>query len=232
MAWTFHTHRDMTQLAEQVAAALQSACQAGLATRGSALMALAGGQTPWPVYQRLARAPLRWADITVLPTDERCVPADAPGSNLHGLGRAFATAGGVRLASLTVPSGEPDASLIHARAWLAQHRQSFDAVVLGMGGDGHTASLFPGAAELAAGFDPVLDACRVDPDPLPPEAPYPRISLTSARLLRSRTLHLVITGADKRATLDEAVAANDPWRHPVMAVLGAPEADVQVHWSP
>ena len=232
MAWTFHTYADMTQLAEHVAAALQSACEAGLATRGAAVLALAGGQTPWPVYQRLARAPLHWADITVLPTDERCVPADAPGSNLHGLGQAFAVASGVRLASLTVPSGEPDASLIHARAWLALHREPFDAVVLGMGGDGHTASLFPGATELASGFDPLLDACRVDPDPLPPEAPYPRISLTAARLLRSRTLHLVITGAGKRAVLDEAIAANDPWRHPVMAVLGAPQADVQIHWRP
>src|SRR5690606_22120292 len=114
----------------------------------------------------------------------------------------------------------------------AQHRQAFDAVVLGMGNDGHTASLFPGAVALAAGFDPALDACRIDPDPLPPEAPYPRISLTVARLLRARALHLVITGERKRAALEQAIAGNDPWRHPVMAVLAAPGAEVQIHWSP
>lgn len=232
MAWTFHTYTEVGPLADHVAAELQAACKTGLAARGGAMLALAGGQTPWPVYRRLAGAQLRWQDITVLPTDERCVPADASASNLRGLSDAFASANGVQLASLTVPDGEPDASLIHARAWLARHRQAFSAVVLGMGSDGHTASLFPGAVELAEGFDPALDACRVDPDPLPPEAPYPRISLTAARLLRADAVHLVITGAGKREALEAAIDANDPQRHPVMAVLGAPQADVQIHWAP
>lgn len=232
MTWSFHTYPDAGQLAAQVADALEEACVAGLAKRGAAMLALAGGQTPWPVYRRLADARLPWSDITVLPTDDRCVPADSPASNLRGLRDAFVSATGVRLVSLTVPDGEPEASLAHARDWLGRHRQAFDAVVLGMGSDGHTASLFPGAVELAAGFDPGLDVCRVDPDPLPPEAPYPRISLTVARLLRAEALYLLITGAAKRAALEEAIAANDPWRHPVMAVLGAPDASVQIHWSP
>lgn len=232
MAWTFHTHPDAGTLADIVAASLRASCTAGLEARGAAMLALAGGQTPWPVYRRLAGAGLRWRDITIVPTDDRCIPEDASASNLHGLGAAFASASGVQLASLTVPDGAPDASLAHARVWLAKHQQAFDAVVLGMGNDGHTASLFPGAVELAAGFDPALDACRVDPDPLPPEAPYPRISLTVARLLRARALHLVITGDRKRAVLKEAIAGNDPWRQPVMAVLAAPAAQVQIHWSP
>ena len=232
MAWTLHTYPDSGQLAETVAASLLAACNTGLDTRGMAMLALAGGQTPWPVYRRLASADLRWSDVTVLPTDDRCVPADASASNARGLGEAFASANGVRLAALTVPDGDPEASLIHARGWLAAHRQPFDAVLLGMGSDGHTASLFPGAAELTEGFDPALAACRVDPDPLPPEAPYPRISLTVARLLHAATLHLVITGEDKRTALMEAIAVDDPWRHPIMAVLAAPEAHVDIHWSP
>lgn len=232
MAWTLHTHPDAGTLAGIVAASLRTSCSVGLVERGMATLALAGGQTPWPVYRCLADADLRWQDITIVPTDDRCVAADAPASNLHGLRDAFTPATGVQLAPLTVPDGEPDASLAHARAWLAQHRQAFDAVVLGMGGDGHTASLFPGAVALGTGFDPALDACRIDPVPLPPEAPYPRISLSVARLLRARTVHLVITGERKRAVLEEAIAGNDPWRHPVMAVLAAPGAEVQIHWSP
>ena len=232
MAWSFNSHTDRVHLAEHVAAALQAACVKGVANRGAAMLALAGGQTPWPLYRRLADANLPWADITLVPTDERCVRADSPASNLLGLVDAFGSANGVRLASLTVPDGAPDASLVHACEWLGRHPQSFDAVVLGMGNDGHTASLFPRAPELAAGFDPALDACRVDPVPLPQDAPYPRISLTVARLLRAEALYLVITGAAKRAALEEAITANDPWRHPIMALLGAPEASIQVHWSP
>lgn len=232
MAWTLHTHFDAGQLAGHLAGSLHSSLKEGLENRGGAMLALAGGQTPWPVYRRLAQAKLPWHDVVIVPTDERCVSVDASASNLRGLADAFAPASGVQLVSLTVPDGEPDASLIHARAWLARHRRPFDAVVLGMGGDGHTASLFPNAVELACGFEPSLDACRVDPDPLPPEAPYPRISLSVARLLRSDVLHLVITGEDKRTALEEAIALNDPQRHPVMAVLGAPTVDVQIHWSP
>lgn len=232
MGWTLHSHPDADRLVTHLADSLRSSITAGLQARGSAMLALAGGQTPWPVYQRLAQAPLQWQHVTLVPTDDRCVPVDSPASNLRGLGDAFAPARGVQLAALTAPDGDPDASLIEARAWLALHRQDFDAVVLGMGSDGHTASLFPGAPELACGYDPVLDACRFDPDPLPPEAPYPRISLSVGRLLRSAALHLLITGAAKRAVLEEAIALNDPQRHPVMAVLGAPTVDVQIHWSP
>ncbi|KIQ98025.1 6-phosphogluconolactonase [Lysobacter sp. A03] len=232
MGWTLHTHADARQLAVHLVDSLQASLRAGLHERGSAMLALAGGSTPWPVYQRLAQATLEWQNVTLLPTDDRCVPVDSPASNLRGLAEAFAPANGVQLATLTAPDGDPDASLIAARAWLALHRQNFDAVVLGMGNDGHTASLFPGARQLACGYDPVLEACRFDPDPLPPEAPYPRITLTVGRLLRSDALHLLITGASKRAVLEEAIALNDPQRHPVMAVLGAPTVDVQIHWSP
>lgn len=232
MAWTLHTYTDTGQLADVVGASLQDACRNALATRGMAMLALAGGQTPWPVYRRLASTDLRWPGVTVLPTDDRCVPTDASASNLSGLRDAFASADGVRFAALTVADGEPEASLVHARDWLAAHPEPFDAVLLGMGTDGHTASLFPGATELANGFDPELDVCRVDPDPLPPEAPYPRISLTVARLLHAGALHLVLIGEDKRTALMEAIAIDDPWRHPIMAVLSAPEAHVDIHWSP
>ncbi|QOW24628.1 6-phosphogluconolactonase [Lysobacter sp. H23M47] len=232
MGWTLHTHADARQLAAHLVDSLQASLRAGLDEHGAAMLALAGGSTPWPVYRQLAQAPLAWQNVTLLPTDDRCVPVESPASNLRGLAEAFAPANGVQLAALTAPDGDPDASLVEARAWLALHRQNFDAVVLGMGNDGHTASLFPGAPELACGYDPVLEACRFDPDPLPPEAPYPRISLSVGRILRSDALHLLITGDAKRSVLEEAIALNDPQRHPVMAVLGAPTVDVQIHWSP
>lgn len=235
MAWVEHRYPDAAALAEALAAELAHAVREALAARGAALLSLAGGRTPLPAYRDLALQPLAWPRVTLMPGDDRCVPHDHAASNLRELRAVFAAAPGVCLQSLTTPDGDPDVSEAHARAMLAAYRDTpFDVTVLGMGADAHTASLFPNARQLAIALDPAatLEALRVDPDPLPPEAPFPRISLTAARLLRSRALHLVVTGEAKRAVLDAVYAAPDPMRQPVAAILHAPDARVHVHWSP
>ena len=234
MAWRWHEHADADTLVASVAAQLHAACTEAVALRGRAVLALAGGRTPLPLYRRLADAPLPWTQVTVLTTDERCVPHDHHACNLRAIAVAFDAARGVRLEPLTSNDGDPLRSVAAARAMLARHRDPFDAVVLGMGDDAHTASLFPGAPQLEAALDPAspVDACRIDPQPLPPDAPYPRITLTAARLLRARALHLVITGAGKREVLHQAIVAADSRRHPVAAILHAPGALLHLHWSP
>jgi 6-phosphogluconolactonase len=235
MAWVEHTYPDARALAEALAAELAHATREALSTRGGALLSLAGGRTPLPAYRDLALLPLQWSRVVLMPGDDRCVPHSHPSSNVRELRALFAAAPGAQVQALTTPEGDPDASEAYARAMLATYRDApFDATVLGMGGDAHTASLFPNARQLAEGLDPAstLEALRVDPDPLPPEAPFPRISLTAARLLRSRALHLVVTGDAKRAVLEQAYASPDPVRQPVAAILHAPGARVHVHWSP
>ncbi|MCA1714067.1 MAG: 6-phosphogluconolactonase [Gammaproteobacteria bacterium] len=234
MAWTEHAYTGFEALAEAVARHLHAACARAIEQRGEALLALAGGRTPLPLYRRLATHALPWSRVRVLPTDERCVPHGHAACNLDQVRTAFIAAQHVQLAGLTTPDGDPDRSLTHGLAMLARHRGAFDAVVLGMGDDGHTASLFPGAEGLSAALDPAstVDACRIDPDPLPPEAPYPRITLTVARLLRTRVLHLVVTGADKRTIVQRAQASGDRLRYPVAAILHAPDTCVDIHWSP
>ena len=234
MAWVEHRHADAAALADALAATLHRQCERALAERGSALLALAGGRTPFPAYRALAASDLDWSRVTAMPTDERCVPHDHAACNLRGLREAMAGTRGLTLQALTTRDGDPDASQAAARAMLAQHPNAFDVVVLGMGEDGHTASLFPGAPRLDAALDPTRadGAMRVDPDPLPPEAPFPRITLTASRLLHARCIILAITGHAKRAVLDRALADADPRRHPVAAILHAPGATVHVHWSP
>ena len=136
------------------------------------------------------------------------------------------------LEPVTAVDGDIDASLAQARSLLATHPQPFDAVLLGMGADGHFASLFPGAANLADGLalDSGADAIATLPDPLPPEAPFARISLTLPRLLRARAVHLVASGHDKRAILRRA--QQEPQApYPVATLLHAP-ASIHIHWSP
>jgi 6-phosphogluconolactonase len=234
MAWTEHVYEDAGALGAALAAVLEDACRTALAERGRAHLALAGGRTPLPAYRALAQRPLEWRHVQVLPTDERCVPHDHPAANIAELRKAFADADGVLLEALTVDTGDPTQSEAHARRLLAFEPDAFDAVVLGMGMDAHTASLFPGAKQLAAALDPgsVLDACRIDPDPLPPEAPFPRITLTLPRLLRTRALHLALSGEAKHDVLRVAQSSQDLLRHPIAALLHAPERIVHVHWSP
>ena len=234
MAWVEHAYANGEALADALADALHDACREALAARGQATLALAGGRTPLPAYRRLAAMPLDWSRVRVMPTDERCVPHDHPACNVTELRQAFADARGVAIESLTVEDGDPLRSELHARTMLSRHADDFDAVVLGMGLDAHTASLFPGAAQLPMAMDPanLEGACRIDPDPLPPEAPFSRITLTLPRLLRTRALHLALIGQAKRDVLRLAQSSSDFARHPIAAVLHAPGATVHVHWSP
>jgi len=222
-------------LAAADAVALAEAVRVGLAARGEAWLALAGGSTPFAAYRRFAAMDLPWPKVHLVASDERWVPATHDKRNERALADAFAAAVGVAIHPL-VPA-EPSAFVAvgagaTAEASLAPlaHR-AFDAVLLGMGADAHFASLFPQVTPPSA-----LDAgdrapvVALTPDPLPPEAPFPRISLTLSRLVATRSLLLMITGEAKRAVLESARTrpATDA---PIHALLAA-APDLAIHWSP
>ncbi len=250
MAWTLREHPDAAHLHAALADALAAAIAGGVAARGVATLALAGGSTPFPAYRQLAARALPWAQVRAWPTDERWVPGAHPANNLRALREAFAGAGlalrGLLPAALEqaatdapAPAPRADTAAAAAEADFAALPTRFDACLLGMGGDGHTASLFPGEPRLAALLADAggADAALVQPDPLPPEAPFARITLTAQRLLRSRRLLLAITGAAKRGVLEAALRPDaDPLRLPIAALLRAAgaggTAPVEIHWSP
>jgi 6-phosphogluconolactonase len=149
-----------------------------------------GGATPFPILARLAAMPLDWRRVGVWPGDDREVPEDHPASNTGKI-RALLEPTGAEVVALNVMEQVPHFAL----AWL------------GMGGDGHIASLFPNT-------DPRPDDPHkirmLTPDPLPPEAPFDRITLTIPALLDADELLFVIRGADKRAVFEAGAAgAND-----------------------
>ncbi|OJW62038.1 MAG: 6-phosphogluconolactonase [Sphingomonadales bacterium 63-6] len=158
-----------------------------------------GGSTPFPILEQLAAMPLDWARVVVWPGDDRLVPEDHPASNVGRI-RALLEPAGAKVTALT-PEGEPP---YFALAWL------------GMGGDGHIASLFPNTDPRA---DDALRVRRLTPDPLPPEAPFDRVSLTIPALLDSDAILFVIRGEDKRTLFAAAaVGENDL---PVARLLSA-----------
>jgi len=184
---------------------------AGMLTGGKPrAIAVPGGSTPGPILAALAeREDIAWVDVAVWLTDDRCVPTDHAASNFGLLERSLA-ATGAALVPLEEGATPPP----------------FDLVWLGMGADGHIASLFPNTDPHADG---ALEVVRLTPDPLPPEAPFDRLSLTLSALTRARHIMLVLKGADKRKVLDDALSgANDL---PIARLLKAAHAPVTIFWS-
>lgn len=226
-------HPDSDSLSTTVVRTLARSCAEAIRARDTAALALAGGSTPMPVYRRLAEIDLDWPRIVLLPGDERWVPHDDPASNLRAIREAFSgTTADFRALTPERPEDLPDTAV--AEATLAELRGPFDACVLGMGADGHFASLFPGAGGLAEALDPACTtpAVVVHPSPLPPDAPFARISLTLSRIMASRRLLLLIRGDDKRSVLHDARLSADPQRYPIAALLRHAGDALEIHWSP
>lgn len=235
----FAAHADAEALAGTVAGALAEAIRRGVAGQGEAWLALAGGSTPFAAYRRLAAMDLPWPKVHLVASDERWVPAGHERRNERALAEAFAAARGVQWHPLVPVDADPAAfqpgrasTLAVAEASLAPLRhRAFDAVLLGMGTDAHFASLFPRVTPAHA-----LDAgdrapvVALTPDPLPPEAPFARVSLTLSRLVATHALLLMISGEAKRAALESARtrSATDA---PIHALLAA-APDLAIHWSP
>jgi 6-phosphogluconolactonase len=208
-------------LAEAAAYGIAHALKAGLANRGRASLVATGGRSPGPIYDRLREADLDWARVVVTLSDERCVDEDDPASNA-GLVRARLMQGAAAKAHLLPLWPPPEPAALRAL-------MPFDAVMLGMGEDGHIASLLPGDPGLAAALSP--DA----PDltaPVPAglgKPPLPRVTLTLSALLDSHAVFLLIAGEAKR----EVVArAQDGETLPVRALIAQTRVPVRILWAP
>ncbi len=175
---------------------------------GPVALCLPGGGTPAPIFARLAAMLLPWDKVTIMPGDERAVAHDHPASNVGNLRAAFGKTGA------TIEPLSTEMTL-----------PQFDLVWLGMGGDGHIASLFPSSDPAASAPAAVI---AVTPDPLPPEAPFDRLTLTLAAIARCADIIIVIRGEAKRALLIAAAAGDNDL--PVARLLRL--APVTAYWSP
>jgi 6-phosphogluconolactonase len=224
-----HDFADGGALAAQLARDVATALTRRLQADGRASLVLSGGRTPVPFLRALGAHALDWHRVGITLADERCVVADSPASNLRLLRESFA---GTPAANAQLPAIDMTAATAaqHWRDWLAQLPRPYAAVVLGMGDDGHFASLFPHTAGLAAALDP-QGAAIVVPGVAPVE-PQARLSLTLAALLDTDLLALHITGVTKLAMLERALEPGSELDLPVRALLRQRRASLEVYHAP
>lgn len=229
--WTEQRHADGEALAEALARAVAERLRAGLHVRGAALLAVSGGNTPRRFLRALAGQALDWSRVTVTLTDERWVPPAHERSNERLVRELLLREGAAaaRLVPLYAEAADPESGLGAVAARVDALALPFDALVLGMGTDGHVASLFPGGDRLREALDPRGKA-RVLPLRAP-EADEPRITLTLPALTATRALYVHIEGEAKRAVFELAMAPT-PTPLPVAAVVRGAPVTPQLYWCP
>ncbi|MBR7618222.1 6-phosphogluconolactonase [Phenylobacterium sp. 20VBR1] len=221
------TFADEAALAAAAAAATVEALAAGLAARGHASLIGTGGRSPTPVYDLLSGADVNWGRVTVGLSDDRFVPITSPDSNERLVcerllrGRAAPASFLPLYANVPSPEAAADIAEPHLRA-LAP----FDMLFLGMGEDGHVASLIPGSPVMTAGLDPVGERYVIGVPAGVGSPPVARISLTLPALLQARITLLLIRGAVKRQIVAHGSGL------PVHALLKQAKAPLRVLWTP
>ena len=224
---------DAEEMAEAVAGDAAFVIESALDARGQAVIALPGGKTPLPIYAKLAEKQLDWKRVTILPTDDRLVPMGDPLSNVTAIAKIFLPLKARVMPITSEAAADYRAAGRAADARLQDVHWPLDLCLLGVGADGHTASIFPGDDfEEAVAGPRERRAIGVMPADLPAEAPVPRITLTRAAMVTARALTLAVTGDAKRRVIEEAIAQGPSSSYPIGRVLADVELPVDIHWSP
>ena len=219
--------------ADAAAAQLAEALSEGIAAEGRAVFAGAGGSTPSPIYVRLAAVDLDWSTVTATLVDERYVPETSPESNAALMKRTLLTgrAAAARFLPLYAPSVTVDRAAAEASKALAAEGARLDAVLLGMGEDGHICSMFPDSPTLKTLLTPSLKSAvygvPAGRDGMAP--PQERLSINLPYLIGARRVVLALTGSAKRAVF-EREAAGDPRVQPIAALIAA-KVPLEVLWT-
>lgn len=226
---TFQAAEELVEnLAEEISRRLQDA----VAARNRAVLVVSGGTTPKPLFIRLAQKDIPWNRVTITLADERWVDTANPSSNEHMV-RTYLLQGKAEAAHFTgLKNDNPTAAAgekkCHER--LAEIPRPFDVVILGMGRDGHTASLFPGSPGLREAMDSNSHAACIAMTA--GNATPERISMTVPILLDTRQIFLHITGKEKMDVLEQALAGGPVEEMPIRSILKQDQTPVQIFWAP
>lgn len=228
----FRQFHNAGELAKELAVHINEWLHAGIEARGTASLVVSGGSTPVPLFESLSKAELDWEKTFITLADERWVEPTERDSNErlvreHLLKNQASVARFVGLKTDAANATEGEEECAHR---LAGVPTPFDVLILGMGNDGHTASLFPRASGLPAALD--MNSGKTCMAIAPPAVPHARMTLTLPTMLKSRQIILHITGSEKRAVYEKAIAGSPTEEMPIRAFLQQNTVPVTVWWAP
>lgn len=218
------------EMAAAVAGDIQFLIESALDARGDAVVAFPGGETPLKSFDQLRKAKLNWRSVTIVPTDERLVAVDSPLSNVRALAQRFLPLGG-RVVPLAGGDLDVKAAGKAADARLGDLHWPLDLVWLGVGEDGHTASIMAGP-DLEEALNAPHRAIGVTPDPMPEAAPVARVTLTRASIVAARSIMIAVEGDSKRQMLEQAIEDGLASKLPIGRLLAGADQAIDIHWCP
>ncbi len=231
-----HRYIDQAAWVRACSSSIVQALRTDLLSSKNVLLLVSGGSTPIPVFHALAEADLPWPRITVSLVDERVIDAGQPGRNADLLSEHLFTGAATKARFWPLLDTDIDATHAahHASLRLASESLPISVVVLGMGDDGHTASLFPGASNLDAALANPQPYAAVDASHCPGAGNWPqRVSLTPAGLGMARRRLLLLTGMHKLTVFEQACSKYTHARKvPIRTTWETPGAALAVHWHP
>jgi 6-phosphogluconolactonase len=227
----FHEFADQQVLCQKLSQRICAALQKAIAERGKATLVVSGGSTPVPLFSLLSEISIKWDRVYITLADERWVEVRDRDSNEASVRKHLmrnlaekAHFHGLKNGHASAVDGE-----FECGKTLARFPVPFDIVILGMGPDGHTASLFPGASRLIDAVD--MSSGRLCMAITPVTAPHERITLTLPALLDSDQIYLHLSGKEKRDVYERALGGDSVEKMPIRAVLHQDRVPVDVYWA-
>lgn len=223
---------DTSSLIEELSGRIAQLLEEGIAARGLASLAVSGGSTPLRLFEALSGMALDWEKVLITLVDERWVPPEHNDSNEklvreHLLQKRAADARFIAMKTADTSAKAGEDSCAKALSCIPQ---PFDVLILGIGNDGHTASLFPAAVRLPEAV--AMDSGKLCMAISPPEAPHERMSLTLPAILNSRQIILHINGPTKRDVYEKACKHGPAAEMPIRYILNQTQTPVTVYWAP
>lgn len=205
--------------------------QEAIDEKGKASLLVSGGSTPKTLFKKLSEASLAWEKVSVGLCDERWLPSSDENSN-ENLVKKYLLQGNASKATFVGMYTE-ELDVQTAEKWCTKRMKEalfpFDVLVLGMGNDAHTASLFPDNVKLEKALDLNNEDLCIAIEPT--TAPYMRMSLTRSAILSAKHIYLYFEGLEKRAVYQEVIAGDDMYKMPIRSVLNQDIKDVEVYYT-